>query len=164
MNRARTSFSRQDSAADAVTDAVLTASRLLVAVSANSIAAVDDAITIPQFRLLVVLHTSGPMKLSDLADRLGVNPSTTTRMIDRLIIAGLVDRQVNPFSRREVVLNVTNTGEHTVLRVNDQRRRQIGDIVSRMPAQCRDQLVRALDAFTRAGGERPPAPAHEDWI
>lgn len=164
MNRARTSYSRHDSAADAVTDAVLTASRLLIAVSASSIAAVDEAITIPQFRLLVVLHTSGPMKLSDLADRLGVNPSTTTRMIDRLIAAGLVDRQVNPSSRREVVLNVTETGEETVLRVTDQRRQHIGEIVGRMPVQCRDQLVRALESFTRAGGERPAALAHEDWI
>lgn len=164
MNRARSSYSRQDSAADAVTDAVLSASRLLIAVSASSIAAVDDAITIPQFRLLVVLHASGPMKLSDLADRLGVNPSTTTRMIDRLIGAGLVDRQVNPSSRREVVLNVTATGEQTVIRVTNQRRRHIGDIVSRMPEQCRSQLVAALDAFSRAGGERPPALAHEDWI
>lgn len=164
MNRARTPYSRQDSAADAVTEAVLTASRLLVAVSADSIAAVDDAITIPQFRLLVVLHTSGPMKLSDLADRLGVNPSTTTRMIDRLIIAGLVDRQVNPTSRREVVLDVTKTGAQTVLRVTDQRRRHIGDIVGRMPQQCRDQLVRALEAFTLAGGDQPPSQTHEDWI
>jgi hypothetical protein len=46
-----------------MTDAVLTASRLLVAVSARSIAAVDE-ITIPQFRLLVVFDTRGPLKLS----------------------------------------------------------------------------------------------------
>lgn len=164
MNRARTTVSRQDSTADTVTDAVLTASRLLISVSASSIAAIDDAITVPQFRLLVVLHASGPTKLSDLADRLGVNPSTTTRMIDRLIIAGLVDRQVNPSSRREVVLNVTETGKETVLRVTEQRRRHIDEIVARMPEGCRDQLVNGLVAFSRAGGEPPPALAHEDWI
>src|ERR1700761_1440172 len=91
-------------AADAVTDAVLTASRLLIAVSASSIASVDESITIPQFRLLVVLHSRGPMKLSILADRLGVNPSTTTRMVDRLVFAGLGDPQGKPTSRRAGVL------------------------------------------------------------
>src|SRR6187455_1316820 len=35
---------------DAITDALLTASRLLVAISARSIAHVDETITIPQFR------------------------------------------------------------------------------------------------------------------
>ena len=44
---------------DAITDAMLTASRLLVAISATSIASVDEAITLPQFRLVVVLNNAG---------------------------------------------------------------------------------------------------------
>ena len=35
---------------DVITDALLTASRLLVAVSARSIAFVDETLSIPQFR------------------------------------------------------------------------------------------------------------------
>jgi len=59
---------------DVVTDAVLTASRLLIAVSARSIATVDETITIAQFRLLVVLRMRGPVKLTSLAEHLSVNP------------------------------------------------------------------------------------------
>jgi DNA-binding MarR family transcriptional regulator len=151
-------------AADAVTDAVLTASRLLIAVSASSIAAVDESITIPQFRLLVVLHTRGPMKLSILAEHLGVNPSTTTRMVDRLIFTGMVDRQVNPTSRREVLLDLTEDGAQTVTRVTQQRRRQIARIVARMPAQHRAQLIEALEAFNDAGGEPPVTDPRGEWI
>ena len=149
---------------DAVADAVLTASRLLIAVSANSIAAVDETITIPQFRLLVALRTRGAMNLSVLAEHLGVNPSTTNRMVDRLIVAGLVDRRVNPVSRREVLLDLTGVGTHTVTRVTQQRRRELGRIVSDMPSGWRSQLVEALDAFNEAGGEAPVAELHEDWI
>jgi DNA-binding MarR family transcriptional regulator len=151
-------------AADAVTDAVLTASRLLIAVSASSIASVDESITIPQFRLLVVLHSRGPMKLSILADHLGVNPSTTTRMVDRLVFAGLVDRQVNPTSRREVLLDLTDAGNHTVTQVTQQRRRQIARIVARMPEPRRVQLIEALDAFNEAGGEPPATDDRMEWI
>ena len=61
---------------DSVTEAVLTASRLLVAVSARSIAAVDETITLPQFRLLVILHSRGPLKHATLAELMGVTPST----------------------------------------------------------------------------------------
>lgn len=81
---------------DDVTRAVLTASRLLVAVSARSLAAMEDNVTVPQFRMLVVLATRGATKLVVLADQLGVSPSTAMRMVDRLITAGLADRRRQP--------------------------------------------------------------------
>lgn len=48
---------------DAVTRAVLTASRLLVAVSARSAAEVEERVTPPQFRMRVGLSTRGVTKL-----------------------------------------------------------------------------------------------------
>ena len=78
---------------DLITDALLTASRLLVAISARSIAHVDETITIPQFRTLVILSNHGPMNLGTLAGRLGVQRSAAGRMVDRLVAVGLIDRQ-----------------------------------------------------------------------
>jgi DNA-binding MarR family transcriptional regulator len=163
-SRARNSSPVRSSDADAVADAVVTASRLLIGVSANSIAAVDETITIPQFRLLVVLRTRGAMKQSVLAERLNVQPSTVNRMVERLLVAGLVDRQPNPESRREVVLDLTDTGQRTVTRVTQQRRREIARIVSRMPADLRSKLIEALESFTDAGGEPPVDEPRDDWI
>ncbi|GAA2103275.1 MarR family transcriptional regulator [Microlunatus panaciterrae] len=138
---------------DAVTDAVLNASRLLVAVSARSIASVDETITIAQFRLLVVLQMHGPLKSSTLADHLDVNPSTATRMLDRLVSADLVDRRANPDSRRELLISLTTKGERVVAQVTDKRRSEISNIVRRMPAETRTELVRALTAFTTFGDD-----------
>jgi DNA-binding MarR family transcriptional regulator len=137
---------------DAVTDAVLTASRLLMSVSARSIAAVDESITIPQFRLLVVLNARGPVKLTAIADALAVNPSTATRMVERLVTTGLVSRQANPTSRRELVVNLTDRGRSTVREVMRRRRAQVSRIVTRMTATAQRNLVRALSAFAAAGG------------
>lgn len=81
---------------DAITDALLTASRLLVAISARSIALVDETITIPQFRTLVILSNEGPVNLATLASLLDVQPSTIGRMVDRLVSAGLIDRRYIP--------------------------------------------------------------------
>ncbi len=164
MARTRSTYPPREAAADAVTDAVLTASRLLTGLSVNSIAAVDESITIPQFRLLVVLRTRGRVNLSVLADHLGVNPSTVTRMVDRLVTAGLVDRQVNPASRREVVLDLTETGVRIVRLVTQQRRKQIARIVSRMPEDSQTRLIEALEAFNGAGGEPAVADSHDEWI
>lgn len=143
----------EDADIDAVSDAVLTASRLLVAVSARSIAAVDDTITLPQFRLLVILQSRGRQKAVDLADALGVNPSTATRAVDRLLTAGLVDRRPNPQSRRETHISLTPSGERIVREVTARRREEIARIVERMPPTHRRGMVRALSAFSKAGGE-----------
>ncbi|MGP4050532.1 MarR family winged helix-turn-helix transcriptional regulator [Streptomyces sp. 2A115] len=146
---------------DAVTQAVLTASRLLVAVSARSLAVLEERVTLPQVRMLVVLSTRGTTKLVTLADLLQVAPSTAMRMVDRLIAAGLADRQTNPDNRRETLLRVTEEGRRTVEDVTARRRAEITGIVERLTPKQRAGLVEALTAFNEAGGE-PLAPATDD--
>ncbi|MFI6012596.1 MarR family winged helix-turn-helix transcriptional regulator [Streptomyces sp. NPDC051243] len=146
---------------DAVTRAVLTASRLLVAVSARSLAAVEERVTLPQFRMLVVLSTRGATKLVALADLLQVAPSTAMRMVDRLIAAGLADRQTNPGNRRETLLRLTEEGRRIVEDVTARRRDEIAAIVERLTPTQRLALIEALTAFNEAGGE-PLAPALDD--
>jgi DNA-binding MarR family transcriptional regulator len=138
---------------DAITDALLTASRLLVAISARSIGQVDDSITIPQFRTLVILSNRGSINLATLASLLGVQPSATGRMVDRLVSAGLIDRLPHPTSRRELLATLTKRGRDVVRRVTEHRRAEIAGIVEKMPQADRIGLVRALTAFTTAGGE-----------
>ncbi|WP_149830702.1 MarR family winged helix-turn-helix transcriptional regulator [Streptomyces tailanensis] len=146
---------------DAVTRAVLTASRLLVAVSARSLAEVEERLTLPQFRMLVVLSTRGVAKLVVLAELLQVAPSTAMRMVDRLIAAGLAERQTNPDNRRETLLRLTEEGRRTVAEVMARRRAEISGIVERLDAKQRVALVEALTAFNEAGGE-PLAPAEDE--
>ncbi|MFJ5223806.1 MarR family winged helix-turn-helix transcriptional regulator [Streptomyces sp. NPDC088400] len=150
------SSSKGAAGVDAVAHAVLTASRLLVDVSARSLAAVAERVTLPQFRLLVVLATHGDAKLVEVAERLGVNPSTAMRMLDRLIAAGLATRQSNPDNRRETMLRLTADGRTLVDEVSAVRHREISAIVERLTPEQRSALVSALTAFTEAGGE----PAH----
>jgi DNA-binding MarR family transcriptional regulator len=144
-----------DESLDAITDALLTASRLLVAISARSIALVDDTITIPQFRALVILSNEGPVNLATLAGLLDVQPSTIGRMVDRLVSAGLIDRRAHPTSRRELVAELTARGRRVVQKVTANRRKELARVVEKMPARERRGLVRALAAFTAAGVEPP---------
>ncbi|GAY12730.1 transcriptional regulator, MarR family [Pseudonocardia sp. N23] len=140
-------------------DAVMTASRVLVAVAARSLAAVDEDVTIPQYRALVVLAQRGPQRPADLADALSVNRSTATRMCDRLVVHGLVERARSSPDRREVSVMLTSRGRDLVDEVTRRRRAELGTLVSSMPVEDRDGLVRALRAFTDAAGE----PGEPDW-
>lgn len=138
-----------------VVAALLTASRLLVAIAAKSLAAVEETLTLPQYRLLVVLDSRGPSSQARLAQALEVNPSTALRMIERLTAAGMVEKAANPAKRREVLLRLTGAGWQAVRQVTEFRRAEFARIVAAMPSHQRAALVGALAAFTEAGGEPP---------
>lgn len=139
----------------AVVDALMAASRALVAVAARSIAHVEASLSLPQYRALVVLSTRGPTTAGVLADELGVHPSTVTRLCDRLVAGGYVTREPSTDSRREVVIALTPTGRSAVRKVMQRRRRLIGDIVANVPLEQRPTMVAALQAFSAAAGEAP---------
>jgi MarR family len=95
---------------DELVDTVLAASRALVAVAARSLAAAGDEVTLPQYRALVVLAAQGPQGTAELAAALAVNPSTATRMCDRLVRKGLVRRHRLAGDRRAVRIALTAAG------------------------------------------------------
>ena len=57
------------SVGDGSTDAVLVASRALVGIAARSLAAVEDTVTLVQYRALVLLASRGEMNVGTLASR-----------------------------------------------------------------------------------------------
>lgn len=140
-------------AADEMVAAVVTTSRVLVAVSARSLAAVRETLTVPQFRMLVVLEAHGATNISRLAEHLAVNPSTAMRMADRLVAAGMIERTTDPADRRAAKLAPTDTGRLMVRKVTQRRRAEIARIVSDMPPERRGVMVEALQAFADAAGE-----------
>jgi DNA-binding MarR family transcriptional regulator len=143
-----------------LTEALLTASRALVAVAARSLALGGAGdVTLPQYRALVVLAAHGPRRVGELAESLGVHPSTATRLCDRLVDRKLVRRAVDRANRRETTISLSPVGRQLVDQVTDVRRREIAEIVGRIPDALRAPAVAALVAFAQAAGE----PAEEAW-
>lgn len=139
---------------EAAVDALLAASRALVAVSARSIAG-NAEVTLPQFRMLVVLSDS-PTNLTGLAGSLDVAPSTAMRMVDRLLDAELVEREVRPENRRETRISLTRAGRRVVDDVTARRRRDLDAIVETIPEAELDRLVHAMALFASAADKLWP--------
>ena len=95
---------------EAAVDAVLTASRTLIAVATSSLGAAAEETTIAQYRALVVLASRGPQRMTDLAGALDVTPSTAGRMCDRLLRKGLIRRHRARADRRAVQVSITPGG------------------------------------------------------
>lgn len=140
-------------AAYSSTDAAVTASRALLGIIARSMVPALESVSLPQFRVLVVLSSSGPLRMGMLAERLGVTISTFTRTADRLVAGGWASRDSNPANRREVLLAPTDAGLALVNAVTESRRRLIDDVLARMDPADREQVGVALQAFSAAAGE-----------
>lgn len=146
-----------------LTDAVLTASRVLVAVAARSLAEHEADVSLQQYRALVVLASRGPQRPVDLAEALGVDPSTATRLCDRLVDKRLISRRRQSGDRREVRLDLTERSRALVDEVTASRRLEIERILRAVPAVERESLAGAFRAFGRAAGEVPDAEWPRSW-
>jgi DNA-binding MarR family transcriptional regulator len=135
---------------DAVVDALMRASRALVAVTARSLSSVNEEVTLAQFRTLMVLSTQGPQTVTALAENLDVHASTMTRMCTRLVTRGLVVRVPSSIDRREVVITLSTTGNALVEDVLDSRRAEFERIVQHLTDDQRRIICDALDVFATA--------------
>ncbi len=144
---------------DSVVDAVLSASRVLVAVAARSLSDIAEEVTLTQYRTLVVLASRGAQNLVGLAEAVAVTPATATRMCDRLVKKKLIVRQSEQDDRRQVRLALTKKGLKLVSAVTDRRRREIEAILSTIAPEEQTVLVQALSQFAAAAGEVP----EQDW-
>lgn len=147
-------------ASSAVTDATLTTSRALLGVVARSVASALEVVTLPQFRVLVLLSSQGPLRTGVLADRLGVNASTFSRSLDRMVAGGWVQRVPNPDSRREVIIDLTDDGRRLATTVTERRRREYRAVLSRLSPADQDAIAHGFELFNAAAGE----PTVEDLL
>ena len=136
--------------------ATLIASRSLLGFVAQSLAPALEEMTMPQFRVLVVLDGEGALRMGDLAERIGVHPSTLSRTVDRLVGAGWLERASGQESRREVHVALTARAQELVADVAAQRRSGIARVLQELPPEDRAAVHRGMEIFAAAAGEASP--------
>lgn len=137
----------------ALVEALLATSGALVDLAVRSLSACRHDMTLPQYRVLVALCVSGPLRVAEVADAVSVTPSNGTRICDRLAQKGLVRRSRSPADRRAVTISVTPAGREVVGDVGAARRVVMSRIVQEMPAAGHAQFIEGLKAFSHAAGD-----------
>jgi DNA-binding MarR family transcriptional regulator len=130
-------------------DQVVAATRVVGALIAESLASLEPALTMPQWRVLVVAN-EGNCNVSAVADDLGVHMSNATRICDRLVAAGLLERRRAEYDRRHVLLVLTPAGRALFESAMDYRRRRIERAMALMGPADRAALASAASVFVEA--------------
>jgi DNA-binding MarR family transcriptional regulator len=115
-------------------------------------------VSVVQLRALTVLHRQGQANLGRLADDMGVTVSTTSRLVDRLVAAGLVDRRVAEHTRREISLRLTRRGRSTLARYDALRLASLHECLDELPDDQRETAVQGLRAFGAGAGAAAGVP------
>ncbi|GIH14134.1 MarR family winged helix-turn-helix transcriptional regulator [Rugosimonospora africana] len=145
---------------DAEIAACQTATRDLVGVALRSLELLDGKVSLPQFRMLTVLHEIGWCPSSRVATELGLGASSITRLADRLEAAGHVVRGHNPANRSMVTLGLTASGKRLVERVLDWRRAELARILGRLDPDDRAALAAGMLRLHEAVGEQYAGDLH----
>ncbi len=75
----------------------------------------DDGLTLTQLSALSVIWREGPLTAGDLAAKEQVRPPSITRVLTGLEALRLIQRTENPRDGRQVLVRITDEGEHRLL-------------------------------------------------
>ncbi|MEU1268673.1 MarR family transcriptional regulator [Streptomyces sp. NPDC005799] len=103
-----------------------------------------------QLRVLHILEHQDGIRLRTLAESLASTPPSTSRLCDRLVAAGFVEREVSAEDRREVRLHLSNRGRAFLADLRARRERELQTVLRDMPAAKRVALLEGLEAFCAA--------------
>lgn len=137
-------------------EVLLDVTRVLMGVSVRSAAMVEDKVSSTQLRTLTLLKTLGRVNLATLSSALGIVPSATSRLCDRLVEAGLIDRTPSRETRREIALSISRAGDRVLREVDRHRVEQLSEIFQRIPAKRRPAVLAAFGEFARAASTGSP--------
>ena len=98
--------------------------------------------------LLLRVAESEPVRLSDLADLIGLDLSTVSRQARNLADAGLLVRQADPADGRATLLSLSEDGRRVLDAVLASRRETVARLVADWSRDDRALLIRGLSAVT----------------
>jgi DNA-binding MarR family transcriptional regulator len=106
------------------------------------------------YGLLALLQDTGPLRASDLVARLGLDKSTVSRQVAKLVDLGLVERTADPVDGRAQVLTPSAEGTARLSRVRKARRARWEADLSHWPAEDVAVLGELLGRLNRLGEAR----------
>jgi DNA-binding MarR family transcriptional regulator len=107
-------------------------------------------VTSAQCHTILEIGHRRKISLVDLADALGLDPSTMSRTIQGLVVAGFVDRKANDEDRRYVKLSLTEEGRRIFVDIETRYNAFFREVAALLPEDRRDEVLSAVGEFADA--------------
>jgi len=107
----------------------------------------------PQLSALHVVEGAEGINLRGLAGELKMLLSSASRLCDRLVAAGMVERMPGRVDRREIALYLTPSSRRLLDELRQARRATLATVLERMSPSGRAALIRGLTEFAEVAAE-----------
>jgi DNA-binding MarR family transcriptional regulator len=97
---------------------------------ASTLSEAEMSITPHHFEILRLLEDEGTMHVSEIGERLRIARAQMTKLIDRLVALGIVERTVHPSDRRTYDIKLSETSKAVMAENNHRALRAVQDMVS----------------------------------
>ncbi|MEW5913575.1 MAG: MarR family transcriptional regulator [Thermodesulfobacteriota bacterium] len=117
-------------------------------------------LTIPQFRALIFINRLPGGTLSELAENVGLTNPSMSKMIEGLVVKGLVRRESSARDRRRVKLTLTTRGLGLLKQARQSSQEALARRLGALPIRERQALMKSLRDLARVFSlEEAPPPA-----
>jgi DNA-binding MarR family transcriptional regulator len=107
----------------------------------------------PQLSALLVVERAEGINLRGLAEQLKMLLSSASRLCDRLVASGMVERVPGRADRREIALYLTPSSRQLLAGLRQTRRAMLAAVLERMSPAGRTALIRGLTEFSAVANE-----------
>ena len=101
-------------------------------------------LTMAQCKALILLALSGGLRSRELADRLGIAPSATTPLVDKLVDRKLARRQHDPADRRIVWIRPTARAVAIHTKLMHTKTSVVAEVLQEIPPEKREAVYRSV--------------------
>ena len=131
---------------DIILDEIDDLSRRLIRLTecSDRLLVADLQLTVAQANTLLALEHLGEVTMNGLADEMLLHGTTMTRMIDSLVVRGMVERLTDPKDRRVVKVRLTPVGSEAAGEVRRRRREAMRKSMQRIPENDRQSTLSGL--------------------
>jgi len=110
----------------------------------------STGLSMPQFSILMQLHYRGHCGISDVSERMDITSAAASQLVERLFLAGLVDRTEDPHDRRARQITLSPKGEAMIAASIEERMRWVEALSQTLSLDEQEQVADALTTLIDA--------------
>lgn len=105
----------------------------------------QNDVTWAQRKILLLIESRGPQKMSEIARQICVTMSGATAVVDKMVKTGLVVRQFDPGDRRVVLIAISEHGRTVMQDCVQVQERCFEQVLDRLTPEKRDELLESFE-------------------
>jgi DNA-binding MarR family transcriptional regulator len=107
-------------------------------------------ITLSQSYTIVEIGRAGTMSVNMLTEHLGVDKSTVSKSVDKLVTNGILVRDTDLEDRRSVILSLSNKGQAVFEEMEKRAAAYFEEVIASLPSDKCEQIIESLQDLVKA--------------